>query len=356
VTDDTKYGTAAGATNFARTYLLDTINNQLPRKEAIVVSPCWPSRAIEATLDRTTHQWTVTGVYRREFNAGKMVLDTYYYHLERGNVPAWRPQEKGWQSWEKDWKLVLSFNPSARAFEVGKAEGVERLEESLRIRDGKLVEGKGRRLARTDDFGKWLQGKFPKPKTSAATSVTALRLVLDVPERTTLGLESKYSFENNKMNVESDSRGVKVSIDDPGAGARVKRWFLYFGAAPGHFLKVGEYGGAYVSDGLAYYVPDRPAPNIGVSYSVPSINQGSPSRVAVIGEFVVREIELQDKKVVRLAIDFITDTGYGRPSTDKRGGIKGVQGWDARSIIHGSLRYKSQFETSVPELDRDAAE
>jgi hypothetical protein len=74
------------------------------------------------------------------------------------------------------------------------------------------------------------------------------------------------------------------------------------------------------------------------------------------GEFVVREIEFQDKKVVRLAIDFITDTGYGRPPTDKRGGINGRHGWAARSIVRGSLRYKSNFEPSIPELARDAAE
>jgi hypothetical protein len=129
---------------------------------------------------------------------------------------------------------------------------------------------------------------------------------------------------------------------------------LQFGAAPGHFLKVGEYGGAYIPR-----VSDRPAPLILVSYStpsVPSINQVNVSWGAGTGEFVVREIELQDKKVVRLAIDFITDTGYGRPFTDKRGGIKGVHGWAARSILRGSLRYKSQFQPSIPGLDRDAAE
>jgi RNA polymerase sigma factor (sigma-70 family) len=345
--DPNEYGTAAGARSFARTYLLDEINNQLG--DHPIVSPCWPSRAIDATFDLTTHQWTVTGVYRREVDAGLMVSDTYYSHLYAGKKPAWKPQEKGWQSWEKDWKLVLTFNPSARAFEVKKAEGVERLEEGFQLRDGKLVEGKGCRLARTDDFGKWLQGKFLKPKASAAP-VTALRLVLDVPELAQFGLESEYSYENNEMDIDSDSRGVRISIDDHGAGARVKRWTLHFGAAPGHCLKAGEYGGAYyLADVL-----DRPAPLIEVD-SAPGFQRGSPQSFA--GEFVVREIELQDNRVVRLAIDFITDTGYGRPSTDKRGGIKdGVDGWAARSIIRGSLRHNSQFEPSIPELDRDAAE
>ena len=64
-----------------------------------------------------------------------------------------------------------------------------------------------------------------------------------------------------------------------------------------------------------------------------------------LGELVVWEIELKDQKVVRLAIDFITDT--------RANPIPG--GWP-RLIIRGSLRYNSQFEPSVPELDPDAAE
>jgi hypothetical protein len=173
-----------------------------------------------------------------------MVEETFYFLASQGRVPPWRPQEKGWLSCEKDWKLVLAFNPSTRAFEVKKAEGVERMEESLKHQEGKLFLGEGRRPARTDDFGKWLQGNFPKPKASAAP-VTALRLVLDVPERAQFGLEPKYSYENNKMDIDSDSRGVRVSIDDHGVGGQVEQWSLHFGAAPEHSLKVGEYGGAY---------------------------------------------------------------------------------------------------------------
>jgi RNA polymerase sigma factor (sigma-70 family) len=357
--DPKMYGMAAAAKNFAITYLLDAINDHLPgtpsHRDTPRFSPCWPSRAIEATLDPTTHEWTVSGVYRREINAKDIVWETWNGHAYAGRVPPWTPQEKGWLSCEKDWKLVLSFNPSARAFEVKKAEGVERMEESLMIQEGKLWLG-NRRLARTDDFGKWLQGEFPKPKASAAP-VTALRLVLDVPERAQFGLEPKYSYENNKMDIDSDSRGVRVSIDDHGAGEQVERWTLHFGAAPGHSLRVGEYGGAY-------YCSDRPAPHIQVSHHPGDKDKPTWANnwglglgeFLGFGEFVVREIELEDKKVVRLAIDFITDTGYGRPSTDKRGGIKGKKGWATRSIVRGSLRYNSKFEPSIPELDRGAAE
>jgi formylglycine-generating enzyme required for sulfatase activity len=65
------------------------------------------------------------------------------------------------------------------------------------------------------------------------------------------------------------------------------------------------------------------------------------------GEFVVREIEVKEKKVVRLAIDFIADTEYGRPAMAKR---------DARRIVRGSLRLNSLLQPSVPNLDADAAD
>jgi hypothetical protein len=75
-----------------------------------------------------------------------------------------------------------------------------------------------------------------------------------------------------------------------------------------------------------------------------------------LGEFVVREIELENQKVVRLAIDFITDTGYGLPSAEKRTKGIGKSEPGLRRIVRGSLRYNSQFEPSIPELDRDAGE
>jgi RNA polymerase sigma factor (sigma-70 family) len=57
--DAEKYGTAAGARNFAKTYLKGQTKDSGPPSWP----PLWPSR-VEATFDRSTHQWVVTGAYR----------------------------------------------------------------------------------------------------------------------------------------------------------------------------------------------------------------------------------------------------------------------------------------------------
>ena len=267
----------------------------------------------------------------------------------------------------------MSYNPSARAYEVQRAEGFDSLG------------GEGWRPARTDDFGKWLQARYTKPRLSA-TPVTALYLVLDGPEWTKLGLEPKYAYGSKNLAVEPDladpGAGVRVWIGDAVAGAQAKRWMealyagglqqaemyeakkqltvmsvkpwrLAFGAPFMHTLKVGEYGGAH-------FFESGPASR----YSGPSIwvgpwlPEGAMPKshahwlVNNCGEFVVREIELKDHKVVRLAIDFITDTRgdpYDGSGFSKRKGVP-------RRILRGSLRYNSQFQPSLPESDPDAAE
>jgi hypothetical protein len=213
-----------------------------------------------------------------------------------------------------------------------------------------------------DDLGKWLQGRYTKPRPSA-TPVTALRLVLDGPEWTKLGLEPKYAYGSKSIAVEpipvgpGAFEGVGVRIDDPVAGAQAKPWRLAFfhpvvseqarpwrlefDAPWTYSLDVGEYGGAGGGKCGPAIAARRWMPKGALSRSDHWLDNGP-------GEFVVREIELKDQMVVRLAIDFITDTTWEA----KHKGNKGIP----RRIVRGSLRYNSQFEPSVPELDPDAAE
>jgi RNA polymerase sigma factor (sigma-70 family) len=342
--DPKKYGTRAGARKFAKTYLHDKLRPGSFLNTPPLAYPWgfWPSRDFDAKFDPTTHQWTVTGAYRLDLSPG-MPYDTGRF--------AWgRPIEdfsKGWSSMERDWKLVLSYNPSTRAYGVQKAERFQWQDDGGRYGGG--VEGY--RAARKDDFAKWLQGKFMKPRSSRAP-ITALRLVLDVPEPTMLGLKPSYSYGKNDMAVESSPRGVSVSIDDHGAGRQVKQWVLQFGAPLEQSLKVGEYGGACAGK-QAGLGEKPPGPLIGVSRWL--LDGGKRTldgnwrdgKGWACGEFVVREIELQDQKVVRLAIDFITDTEYGLPSTAE---------CDSRLILRGSLRFHSRLQPSVPRLDVDASE
>jgi RNA polymerase sigma factor (sigma-70 family) len=327
-----KYGTAAGAMIFAKQYSYEHTHRgpQPGDPDPIPLSPSWPSRDVKARFDPQANHWTVTGAYRCDCREGfpLKVVDG------RLLVSQFERNEEC-RLFQHDWKLALSYNPSARAYGVQKAEGLSELN------PGGLLDG-GWRPARTDDLGKWLQGRFMKPRPSAAP-VTALRLVLDVPETKKPDLKPMYSYGNINMAVASSARDVTISIDDPVAGGQVERWTLRFGAPFKHSLKAGEYGGAYrFSDWFSCS-----GPLIDVSRWILDGGKRTSGWSCGPGEFVVREIELQDQKVVRLAIDFITDSMYGLPSTDKR---------DSRSILRGSLRFNSRFEPSVPRLDADAAE
>jgi hypothetical protein len=327
--DPKKYGTVSGARKFAKTYVREhpIWAGTEPGQPSQGISRPWPSRTFEVTFDPQTHQWTVTGSCRAE-----MTWKPLYGadgRLVRGfnGQPVIVSEDGGGKSWEWDWKLALSYNPSARGYEVHKAEGLD------------MDHLGSMRPARMDDYGRWLQGKFTKPGRSADL-VTALRLVLDVPEQTKYGLKAKYSYGKGKIAAEPTPRGASVSIGDPAAGGQAERWTLLFEAAVAHSLKVGEYGGASYG-GWCVDV----GPLVRVAHC--PVDGGKQTWNSVFGEFVVWEIELQDKKVNRLAIDFITDTEYGLPSTAKR---------DSRHILRGSLRFNSQFEPSIPGLDRDAAE
>jgi RNA polymerase sigma factor (sigma-70 family) len=315
--DPKTYGTAAGASDFARRYLRE--HPALPEaawnQDAEEISRIWPSRAFEVRFDPKTHQWTVTGSCR---------MDTDFEGVMRNPDGILDAKLGPGKSWEWDWKLALTYNPSVRGYEVQKLEGFDT---------------GNKRPASMDDYGKWLQGRFTKPRRSA-DPVTALRLVLDVPERTKFGLERDYSYGKNKIAVEPTPRGVTVSIGDPRAGGQAEQWSLLFEASIRHSLKMGEYGGAWHGR-----PSNRGTFNFGPLIRVDHIDRGKQTwgiSYSWTGEFVIREIELQDKKVVQLAIDFITDSEYGLPARDKR---------DSRHILCGSLRYNSQFEPSIPGLD-----
>jgi RNA polymerase sigma factor (sigma-70 family) len=326
-----KYGTAAEARNVARTYLYDHatpamfgISGINPYGHKGMFSPYWPSRNLDVTLDPKTHQWTVTGAVRQDI-IGFVTAPFYRDHGYADEIIG--HDKKRWGSVETEWKVVLSYDPTARNYGVQNAQGIFQ-----------GFPGGTSRPASKDEYGKWLQGKFAKLRPGDL-AVTGLRLVVDVPKRSEFGLEPNYSYGKKSIAVESTPRGVQIHIDDQGAGNPVKRWTLAFGASFEHSLKVGEYGGAisesFLDLGPIMQVSHRP------------LDKDKRTLESWLGEFVVREIELQDKRVVRLAIDFIADSAYGLPSTAKR---------ESRSIVRGSLRYNSQFESSIPGLDRDAAE
>jgi RNA polymerase sigma factor (sigma-70 family) len=321
--DPDQDGTAAGTRNFAKHYLRDHLSSRLiPIEEhgGIVTYPLfayWPSRNIEAIFDPETHQWTLTGAYRYDVLAGLP------YVRPDGSIDA----TKEWDCKESEWKLVLAYNPSARAYEVQKAELPEA--------------NPGWRPTRKDDFARWLQGGYLEPRPSHDPS-TALRLVVEAPEPTKLGLKRNYAYGKNDLAVELTPRGVSIRIDH-GAAEPVEQWTLQFGAPHKQFLQVGKYGGAYDPDILR----GHSGPLIVVKRSVLDAGKQASEWSCSPGEFVVWEIEVKEQKVVRLAIDFIADTEYGRSAMPKR---------DARRIVRGSLRFHSLLQTSVPNLGADAAD
>jgi RNA polymerase sigma factor (sigma-70 family) len=325
--DPEKDGTRAGARILARRYLFEHKNRT---GQTRYESREWPSKSFKATFDPGTHQWTVIGALRRDFASGFPLI------LKEGRLYFVKPvqfltaDDRAYNSWERDWKLVLSYNPSTRSYGVQKAEGFNAQERDV-----------GWCPAGVNDLGKWLQGRFRKPNPSAAP-VTALRLVVNGRERNCLLAKNNLAVELNPPWL----RGVRVSIDDPVAGEKVKRWTLEFGAPYKHSLKVGEYGGA-----ASYNHGVDSGSQIRVDCWLPDEDQKEePDHVfgcLDAGDFVVRELELQGQKVSRLAIDFITDTAYGLPSGEKR---------NVRRILRGSLRFNSQFEPSIPELAGDTPE
>jgi RNA polymerase sigma factor (sigma-70 family) len=327
--DPNKDGTAAEARDAARNAIRDYLASvEVPvwrgvstiQVSGVSLFAHWPSRDIDATFDPATHEWTLTGSCRFDVPEGVVYQD--------GNGVL-QSTEK-WDCREREWKLVLAFNPSARAYE----------KKGLFFDTNWL----GGHPTNKDDFARWLQGEFPVPKPSS-DPITALHLVVEAPEATKLGLKPNLTYGKKDLVVEATSRGVRVRIDQA-----VERWTLEFGAPKEQFVKVGKYGGAYnperaLSDGLRI---DRYAgPLIAVKHWVLDGGKQGSEWSCDPGEFVVREIEVEEKKVVRLAIDFIADNEYSRPATAKR---------DARCIVRGSLRVNSLLQPSDPKLGSDAAD
>jgi formylglycine-generating enzyme required for sulfatase activity len=174
---------------------------------------------------------------------------------------------------------------------------------------------------------------------------------VEAPEPKKLALKPNYTYGKKELTAETTPRGVRVRMDY--GGGPVDQWALQFGGPLGQFLRVGKYGGAYV---LQLLNPEKrpidpveiltsPGPVIVVKHSLLKGGQPASEWTCHPGEFVVWEIEVKEKKVVRLAIDFIADTEYSRPATAKR---------DTRQIVRGSLRYNSLLKPSVPNLAADA--
>jgi len=318
-----KYGTAAGARNFAKNHLRDHLSTLPVYSDRFVHYDKfgrWPSRDIEATFDPATHQWTLSGTYRFDVRAGLPFM------RRPGDGTKILESTKEWSCHENEWRLVLAYNPSARAYEVKKTE---------------IPDMWDWRRASKDDFARWLQGRYPEPRPSSK-AITALQLVVEAPEPTKLGLRPNYTYGNKDLTALATPRGVSVRIDH-GAGGPVERWDLQFGGPQDQFVKAGKYGGAYDPEKLF----GNPGPLLVVRHGLVDAGKQASEWSCDPGEFVVREIEIKDKKVVRLAIDFIADNEYSRPVTAKR---------DTRCIVRGSLRVNSLLQPSVPNLDVDAAD
>ncbi len=327
-------GTAAGATNAARSLLQKhlftlTVWGRSPNNPGAPAPyhggkfGYWPSRDVEATFDPETRHWILTGSCRHDVSPGMLTIDK--------NEPYNAKFTKGWDPREREWKLVLAYNQSAKAYEVQKADLPP--DTSFYWRP-----------TSKDDFARWLLGEFPEAKPSS-DPVTLLILDVAVPEPAKLSLKPNYTYGKKDLTVETTPRGVNVRVDY-GAGVHTDQWNLQFGGPDTQFLKVAKYGGAYSQEAIVGSLMS-PGPLIAVKQSVLDRGKKTSEWICDPGEFVVREIEVKEKKVARLAIDFIADTEYGHPAAAKR---------DTRRVIRGSLRFNSLLQPSVPNLAGDAAE
>ena len=343
--DPNKHGTAADAQKSARNYLQDHLftlpalmwpehNGDLPVVSDGGVFGYWPSRDIAATFDPATHQWALTGTCR---------YDMPEFYKDGTFDPDAR---KEFDCRETQWKLVLAYNPSTRAYQVQRAEFPDR-------------KPFGWRSTSKEDFARWLLGEYPEPRPSS-DSITTLHLNVEAPEPTKLGLKPENTYGMKDLTIEAPPRNssrwpsmaaptirnnsvglLSVRIEH-GTGGHGEQWDLQFGAPEKQFLKVAKYGGAYDPKQLRGSL----GPLLVVKHCVLDAGKQASEWSCGPGEFVVREIEVKEKKVVRLAIDFIADNEYGRPAGAKP---------DTRHIVRGSLRWNSLLQPSVPELGAGAA-
>jgi hypothetical protein len=269
-------------------------------------------RTLAATLDPETHQWTIT-------------------------APMLTFAEGDW--WEKEFKMILGYDPPSRGFKL--LHQSTPFPSPIRFnRDAMRAEyalqENGWRRVRRNELGKWILGKFTTPARSD-TPVSTFRLVnnfpLQVPdanysawEREHAGLDLSYSAseltaesaEANPPDFPGDSVIVHVdttSRPEPLLQRTPKAYRSFtvrFSDRWARSLEVGEH-------------PSSP----------PLVSCSEWGRRG--GEYVVWELELMDRKIVRLAIDFVSyrsPWGFPPPS--------GTCG------ICGSVRINSSFGLAVP--------
>jgi RNA polymerase sigma factor (sigma-70 family) len=319
-----KDGTAAGARNSARNLLQDHLFTLTVVKGRFTfegIFGYWPSRDIEATFDPATHEWILSGACRHDFQPGLPIFG------RKDGILVNMGQTKELDFREREWKLVLAYNGSARAYQVRKKDDLPGNNALAWPSTSK------------SDFARWLLSEYPEPKLNSEP-ITALHLAVAVPEPKKFALKPNYTYGKKELAVAATPRGVSVRIAH-GVGGPVEQWNLQFGGPDKQFLKVAKYGGAYGPDLL----PGSPGPRIEVKHCVLDGGKQASEWSCNPGEFVVREIEVKEQKVVRLAIDFIADTAYGWPAAAKR---------DSRQVIRGSLRFNSLLQPSLPNLAADA--
>jgi RNA polymerase sigma factor (sigma-70 family) len=310
-----EYGSAAGAMDAARRYFLELWANYAVGMGPMARWQQWRlPRNFEATLDRATHQWTVTGEVRID-----------------------RQDGLGPGLWAKEVQFVFRYNPSHGSY--------KRVSNTMDHNPGA-----GWRQPRKDELGKWIQGDFLKPTPNPAP-VSSLRLVGSNADLG-MGEGRSITYTGDELTVRPHSRGVKVVVTDRGVKALIKVWILEFACPIGGSFEVGEYSGVVNPlDGNGVIRDRLGSPSllidldVGLPPAKPSLAH-PPDQLRHHGElgcseFVVWEFEVKEQLVVRLAIDF----AYG---IDSRFHMD--RGPHDRAL-RGSLRYNSRFQPAMPGPD-----
>jgi hypothetical protein len=141
---------------------------------------------------------------------------------------------------------------------------------------------------------------FTRPAKSA---VSTSYLKFESSRGDYIGQGRKYDYRGDQFVSRAIPRGVSISVDG---------WHLEIGAPKNETLKIGEYADA------KRFVFSGNSPGLNLSGNGRGANM-------ISGEFVVWELEMQDGKIVKLAIDFTQRCDGGAP-------------------LRGKLRINSGFE------------
>ncbi|QVL32474.1 trypsin-like peptidase domain-containing protein [Telmatocola sphagniphila] len=98
-----------------------------------------------------------------------------------------------------------------------------------------------------------------------------------------IGQGKDYNYEGDKLDVKVTPRGVSIQVDG---------WNFQVGGPSQEFLQIGEYNDA---KRFAFS---------GASPGIDFFGKGRGSN-SIKGDFVVWELEIKDKKIVKLALDFV---------------------------------------------------